>query len=817
MHTRENSELSATSSKPLLSCEQLIQYLVEKAKSKSKKVVFLVGSPLVEPETPSGCGVPSVSDMAKKAGERLGRELSTSGNNASDYRESFREVIETAGGVDAANRIVEESVLLARKDQMSDVDLNSFVKGKWIDPAILSEEAGKWHLSKGVESLGRIVAEFADIFGDTVLTSNFDPLIEFSIYRAGGSFVQIILPSDADLSFVWSAGSCKVIHFHGFWLKSDTLHISHQVEALRPKLENSLVDIIKTSVVVVLAYGGWQDVFMKALMRACEDASAQVDVRWTFYSKDWSQSNALVRKLLDSPAYALGRLMFHGGVDVREFFPSLLAELRRAEPAEKFESRTLFSGDDSIFLDSISLRVRSMNTDLRSFPFDLASVWGLDRGNFVGVLYRRYGVKLYSLLTQSELALWRAREACGDCATLQTRRWLNFGPGLPLVPNATEELRTALSKRVSSYNAHLPSTGSSEELLGFVFEIGAKDKIERFARWCEALIKLFGPQQVAIVAEINDMEAQELAEWPRLISGVAMHVSRFMQLERVANEKRKQSEHARSAPQAWVGSPLLRWAGLEEKRAQEPDPMLWLREQINSSPVQPGDDLQFLEAVMHADPQKIWSLLPAYAGSSRKQAQRESLLFALRTDAMMDSWLSGADLSEGGDLQALCAVADSDRGVVVNDVALALMRARLANVYAEECSSLLEVLRDTFSSALRSVYSLYRGDQTVDEFVSAHGLREYSLALRAGIDLWPSIDLLRRIDLEHAEFWWLLCAQPVTKERIVNILLIKDPARRAVFGLCSPEEWGSIEVDPNLHRRVVDARRGRELLFIHRG
>src|SRR5262249_26615390 len=45
-----------------------------------------------------------------------------------------------------------------------------------------------WPLPPAVESLGRLIVHYGERFGKDVLTTNFDPLIEVSIRRAGGHY-----------------------------------------------------------------------------------------------------------------------------------------------------------------------------------------------------------------------------------------------------------------------------------------------------------------------------------------------------------------------------------------------------------------------------------------------------------------------------------------------------------------------------------------------------------------------------------------------------------------------------------------------------
>jgi len=56
--------------------------------------------------------------------------------------------------------------------------------------------------------------------------------------------------------------------------------------APRPLLKASLQRLLGRVTLMVLAYGGWLDVFTETLIEVVRDPGARPDVLWTFYKKE---------------------------------------------------------------------------------------------------------------------------------------------------------------------------------------------------------------------------------------------------------------------------------------------------------------------------------------------------------------------------------------------------------------------------------------------------------------------------------------------------------------------------------------------------
>ena len=307
--------------------DALYDRLTDALKCEKKEVVFVVGSPLTASEEQGQPGVPTVSQMVSLVGKQFGdksavrKKFDTSiANSANQYQAAFH-FLQGRKGQDACNQLIQQAVLKARRRTNcanSTVFDASVLSGDQLRD--LDDDEDGWYLSRGVESLGKIITLKPGIFGKTVITSNLDPLIEVSVLRAQGKIWKTILTTDADLSTTEAAG-CRVIHIHGYWHGTDTLNTGMQLIQSRPTLKSSLLEFLKDKLVVVIAYGGWDDILTSALKELTGNFSAFPEVLWTFYDTA-PVIGAHLRSVLQ-PGLNRGRTTLYAGVNCHDFFPKL--------------------------------------------------------------------------------------------------------------------------------------------------------------------------------------------------------------------------------------------------------------------------------------------------------------------------------------------------------------------------------------------------------------------------------------------------------------------------------------------------------------
>lgn len=310
----------------------LLERLSGALKRRAKEVIFLVGSPLSAPNEPGKPGVPGVEGVIDLIRHEfndnpsqltaLEQELASAGENK--YQAAFQ-FLQGRRGQQAANEIIREAVLAAR--QIIDYDAT------FTDEECLRLELDNpgWTLSPGMDSLGKLLTSYPERFGKTVLTTNFDPLIEVSARRAGGRVARTTLHADGDISQTQS-DDCHIIHLHGYWYGSDTLHTNRQLIQSRPHLKDSLGSLLRRKLFVVCGYGGWDDVFGEALRAVSGDDTAYPDIIWTFYEDHPHLKEHLYRQL--APGLDRGRVTLYAGIDCHRFLPRLYAAWEGLEPGK---------------------------------------------------------------------------------------------------------------------------------------------------------------------------------------------------------------------------------------------------------------------------------------------------------------------------------------------------------------------------------------------------------------------------------------------------------------------------------------------------
>ena len=327
-----------------------------------QEVIFLVGSPLSKPIQRDSPGVPDVEGIIElirqefagspTQSNELERIILESGEKR--YHSAFL-FLQGHCGQQAANEIVRTAVCSARVEGTASIPVGLPNRETSEEQCrMMDYDLTGWCVNPGTQGLADLATGYPERFGKTVLTTNFDPLIEVAIGRAGGNHFRTTLHADGNLSQTEGTG-CHIIHLHGYWYGSDTLHTARQLGQDRPRLRASLRSLLKDKLVVAVGYGGWDDSFAEALMDVVRDDSAYPEVLWAFYDKTPTVSQKLLDRI--GPGMDRGRVTLYSGVDCNVFFPSLLCAWKDLKPAATFDpptNRTFFRASNSL--------VRSLST-----------------------------------------------------------------------------------------------------------------------------------------------------------------------------------------------------------------------------------------------------------------------------------------------------------------------------------------------------------------------------------------------------------------------------------------------------------------------
>lgn len=308
-------------------------------------VTFLFGSALTAPGTqPNELGVSDANQLIEDVissfrgtpdFEALESTL-TQSPPSHRYQAAMQFVIDCRGQ-DALNALIREAVLRARVP-------NSLTDH---DPEALEQDIAGWYLRPAVKAVGELVTHHPRVFSQPILTSNFDPLLEISLRKSGASAASIFLPADGQFANVFVPGTTKVVHFHGYWRGSDTLHTPAQLTRNRPQLKGALRSLMRDTTLVVMGYGGWADVFSRTLVEVISEQTEPLNVLWTFYSD--SEEDIVTRNetLLNQLEPLAGqRVVFYRGVDCHVLLPTLRDRLaEHSSPLSEMPPRTTSGAD----------------------------------------------------------------------------------------------------------------------------------------------------------------------------------------------------------------------------------------------------------------------------------------------------------------------------------------------------------------------------------------------------------------------------------------------------------------------------------------
>lgn len=307
--------------------DALLYRLHEGLENSEKSVVFVVGAPLTAPREDQ-IGVADVSavvelirsSFAGKRGqlEKLDGRLASASNR---YQEAF-DFLSPRGGRDASNRVVKKAVARALRPAGAEPWSEAICRLPEDQLQALDNDPKAWQLSPAARALGGLIAKYPDRFGEVLITSNFDPLVEIAIKDAGGQAWRTSLSVDGSINQSTAAG-CQVIHIHGYWHGTDTLHTNQQLIRSRPTLQNDLLVRLKDHIVVVMAYGGWPDIFTSALGGVLANDNLFPEILWALHGDSPQLSEYLVAQL--RRGIERDRVTFYKGVDCHQFLPELLA------------------------------------------------------------------------------------------------------------------------------------------------------------------------------------------------------------------------------------------------------------------------------------------------------------------------------------------------------------------------------------------------------------------------------------------------------------------------------------------------------------
>ncbi len=168
-------------------------------------------------------------------------------------------------------------------------------------------------------------------FSGPIITSNFDSLIAEEINEMmPRRAIEMIAAKDDDVSILrTSVETIPVVYIHGHW-SSDSLHSESEIGISRVILQRWIEEMLEAHLFIVVGYGAWNDVFMRAL----EKVKRPKGIRWLVHKKSPDIAKEipdLHDKLEKNPVLA-ECIKFVDGVDCHTLLPKLVTELKKYPP-----------------------------------------------------------------------------------------------------------------------------------------------------------------------------------------------------------------------------------------------------------------------------------------------------------------------------------------------------------------------------------------------------------------------------------------------------------------------------------------------------
>lgn len=485
-------------------------------------------------------------------------------------------------------------------------------------------------------------------------------------------------------------------------------------------------------------------------------------------------------------------------------------------------------------------------------------------------------INVESLLSQAIEEANKKVNSYGTVFNKREWIWLDISH-YSTVPRHKEEIIDAVvdrsqevdkdSEEIFYYNSNIP---------GFFFEIDAKQLqtgcFDLIKSWCEALLsQLFSSQSTAIIINIirsidEDIE-QDLKKLSTKLREIAEEIPvELMHLDYRLFFSKNISSHWQTecfdfievtgkpglAFCSWMYNVLSR-SPQREKLAQqeryykdvinlyktEKEKYSKIEFQENDNKISEKDIVLDIKAIAPSRLDKVYqkllqlivSLFPqlsrewvsAYVESEIMEAVRAALIianhndFVLLSDILMDAWVDAINI-DTLDLDLLFQPGGVEPDCVnIKNLKESLFIAFIRRQQDKSDKKIQPVIHNLALSfpSLQTLYQFCQNPKDKEsEFLAQNDATQFTLAIRAEIKFNRIINQFKAVPASHipTKICWLLAAIPPSQDNIRELVQL-EAKKRAIFGLCTPQEWQRIQKRDDHKRHVLDCRSGRSLVF----
>ena len=290
-----------------------------------RPVALLIGSGLSLPAVPGVTKIVSTIRKTLPDSDRaeFDEEISRQAGSGEQYQAAFQ-FLGRRRPPTVRDRIIQGTVLHGYPK------VSKITHRMSLDELLAAElDVDGWSLPDGIAALGRIWAGLAPTLRGPIITTNFDPLLEVALRRAGATASTHIMNSDGNIrQALRLSDAATVMHIHGFWREGTTLSMASQLTQDRPILGASLRSMLARHTLWVFGYSGWRDAVMISLQRIlAEQEASNLDVLWCAYSSSKELDREIAEHTTLGDLAWTGNVQFYSGCDANRWIPELEARL----------------------------------------------------------------------------------------------------------------------------------------------------------------------------------------------------------------------------------------------------------------------------------------------------------------------------------------------------------------------------------------------------------------------------------------------------------------------------------------------------------
>ena len=528
----------------------------------------------------------------------------------------------------------------------------------------------------------------------------------------------------------------------------------------------------------------------------------------------------------------------------------------------------------------------------RLMPFDLGTIWGLQRSRFIGLLIGVEPTELYENLKKVEFILGEAikeNQAVHELAAMLPRReWIQL--------DADVDFDSAIVNSLEN------KAFSDTTLLGFYYKVNLEqlniDGLRRLQKLCHTLLEQLSPDQpvavvIHIIHPVNQFLMQAVDPMVETLKNQLRKITPDTPIELLRSKANlsmlrnpldngqligdlSMIHNSRTDIPLNKGPDIKDRTGLlfcswiyylsiDERRTHEEivDLYLKLRKSYSEQELQGVyhqitardvvSDLsnlqshlrtvypeavvlermktiyeQLLKLSISSFPHQSYEWIRAYAESANVERISATLNvltnpeFHVISDILLDIWvneLNYESLSIDCLRQALFWYQsfETESDLKLEGLFLAFLRIKQVSVTNQSNQKLHSILDELMRSSpiLQKFYDFYQNPHEKEgEFLYQNDPHRFIFAIRTNVKFKSAMEYFKASPASNlpVPLCWLLSTIAPSRGSIKELLQL-TAQKRAVFGLCTLEEWRQIQKRPEKENQILDCRRKRNLVF----